>query len=1298
MTKIIHIADIQIEIRNNNGRLNEYKYILNKFIEEVTREEPDYVCITGDIFEHWNPLSEEEKIFIDFIHQLKSLVKKKVLITNGNHDVKQQDNYRIENGKKIPLVDDIENIISAINDSKVVYLNESTFYDFGDEFVFAVWNHKIKYHSYLRKKYSPWETAHPLNFIKNKEDKKKTYIELFHDPVDGCRDFLDREIRITKKIKLNDFNGDLVLMGDIHKPDVLNNEKGVKLTYASSLVARNYSEGDYYYNDICTQEGNDEHGYNLITFDEQNNYTINFVSIQNPYSYHTIILTDEFDYDDIKIDINETEFNRIKIKPRHELSKYEPEKLQRYIFDNYGITPIIIKDDLIYEQEVKNDIADKNFLEKIKSIDYQREIMVEHLENNGFSEKQIKEIVHYDNEVNKKLKIDDKPYVKLDIEKVIVNNFKQFSDNQVFKFDKKGIIKINGQNETGKTTLTEAIKTVLTGASHNTIKYSDYSKKNKSKVALNKLLNDSRKKDTASIDLYCSINNKQHILSYIIDRTWKNDKAVYFIDKNEQVNNLIKEINLTVLVKIKENGKFIPVEGDPIEYITEYIPNYNDFINLVETNSDTLNDLIKLKDDELVEYILRNLGVGFAEQKKEIFLSDVKKRLTLTTDVKEKEIKTLRETIKEIDDNIKENKKLYSDQKLELNNLINNVNNKRKEKEENIKKIIPVDRNKLFSNIDDIKNSIENLIIEVDNYQDRSVTLKEQIDSFSSKYDNNEHDIIKEKVNDFTDWKKTQEDNISFFNEQIQDLNQQNIDLEKEKNEYHDQSIIKFKEIITNLDTNNSLLENKVNTLERDIKDIRKNEEEKLNNNINLHTNIVTNINNEIEKSHIILKNLDDKIQFLENSKTCSVEGCNNLKTEEEIEKIQKEIVLKLEEINTKQIDLKSYEEKLEEHISIVDKAKTDLNNIDAIVSTLTQETSSLLTKTKKELEDSLNKKKEREEQYQKFINNELDLEVFDKYKEKITHYTIKIQSNTDKINITHDKINNIHLNVAERTNNNENTLHRLNELDRLSKEQSRIEAIKYEYDKLIPEKIKTLDIQINNHQKEIDEYNLELKKEESNKNYNNIIKLITDEIVKLENEKVQKQDYLHKLDIEKHNYLNKKDTIEQRLEKYFEYKKQQELFRVYSNLMDKKGIPQIIFKKIVPTINKEISSILEGLNFKLYFDTNNTLKMIDLHSINRTERDLEEGSGMERTFAIPAIKTVIRKYNNRFGTNYILLDEITGKLDDNNKDLMIKVLHKLKDTVDYILLIDQNILNLEKLLPESEIKLERTDNGTLIL
>lgn len=1298
MTKIIHIADIQIEIRNNNGRLHEFQTVLDNFISDVKREEPDYLCITGDIFEHWNPLSEEKKLFISFLHQLKNIVKNKVLITNGNHDVKQQDNYRIEKGKKVPLVDDIEIIVSAINDDKIQYLNDSTFYTFDDKFVFAVWNHKNKYHSYLRKKYSPWETKHPLNYIKNEEDKTKTYIELFHDPVDGCRDFLDRDVRITKKNKLNDFNGDLVLMGDIHKPDVLNNEKGVKLTYCSSLVARNFSEGDYYYNDICTQEGNEEHGYNLITFDNNNDYTIQFVPVVNPYSYHTIIITEDFDYDNITLDINETEYNRIKIKPRHELSKYQPEKLQKYVFDTFGVTPIIIKDDLIYEQEVQEDIADKDFLDKIKSVDFQRKIMVEHLEVNGFSEEQIKKIVHYDNEVNKKLKIEDKPYIKLNIEKVVINNFKQFSDNQVFKFDTKGIIKINGKNETGKTTLTEAIKTALTGASHNTVKYWDYTKKNKSKIGLNKLINDSRKKDTSGIDLYCSINGKKHIISYLIDRQWKKDEPVYFIDKNEQVNTYIKDLNLSVQVKIKDNGKFVPVEGDPIEYIIDKVPNYIDYVNLVETNSDTLNDLIKLKDDELVEYILRNLGVGFAEQKKEIFLNDVKKRLTLSTDIKDKEVKTLREKIKQIDELIDKNQKLYQQETNNLNNLINKITEAQKNKEENIKKLLPVDRNKLFSNIEEIKNNIHTIIVEVDSYQDRKVSLKNQIDSFTSQYDKNEHDSIKNRVKDFAEWKKTQEENIQIYTDQIKELNQLNIDLEHEKNDYHDNSLVKFKEIISKLDTNITLYENKIENLERDIKDIYKTEEERLNKIINEHTTKIASFNNEIEKIDITLKSLIENRDRLEESKICSVVGCGKLKSKEEVETIQKSIDNKTKQIEENEVRLENIKDSLESEQILLEATNIALKDIETSTYKLSEESLLLLVKVKQELKDSINKKQEIEQQYQDFINGKLEQSVFDKYNEKINNYINRIQINTDKINTNHNKIDNITVTVAERTKEYENTLYRLSELDRLFTEKDRIEAIKYEHDVLIPEKIKVLDNKIHELQNQIDEYNEELKKEEKNKVINNIIKLIENEISLTTKDKEAKQTYVHQLDIEKHNHLNNKENIEKRLNQYFEYKKQQDLFRVYSNLMDKKGIPQIIFKKIVPTINKELSSILEGLNFKLYFDTNNTLKMIDLHSINRTERELEEGSGMERTFAIPAIKTVIRKYNNRFGTNFILLDEITGKLDDRNKDLMVKVLHKLKETVDYVLLIDQNILNMEKLLPEVEINLERTDNGTLIL
>ena len=149
---------------------------------------------------------------------------------------------------------------------------------------------------------------------------------------------------------------------------------------------------------------------------------------------------------------------------------------------------------------------------------------------------------------------------------------------------------------------------------------------------------------------------------------------------------------------------------------------------------------------------------------------------------------------------------------------------------------------------------------------------------------------------------------------------------------------------------------------------------------------------------------------------------------------------------------------------------------------------------------------------------------------------------------------------------------------------------------------------------------------------------------------------------------------------------------------MSKNGLPKIIFNKISKIINKELSELFEGLDFKIYFDSNNILKMADLSTKQKTEREIYEGSGMERTFSILAIKNIFNKYNTNFKLNYIVLDEITGKLDEENKIRMVELINKLKDIYEIIFLIDQEILDYNKLLPKVTIKLEKTEEGTLVL
>jgi DNA repair exonuclease SbcCD nuclease subunit len=288
MKKIFGIADFQIFLAGKNiEKLQEYEYVFNEFIGIIKEQKPDIITMLGDIFEvgsDTNPL--EESLFISFVEKISKLVTE-VVIIGGNHDYKQQNNWYVSktSGVKTPILDRINVIFPNEKKDKrnnnikyvragwdnVFYLEKTGFYgsEIDDDIVYCVWGHRYKFHSYLKPIYNPFSLKGDI-ILENGEERLQGYkrsehlfVELFHDPIDGYHDFLDR-VSFGQKYSLSDFKGDLIIAGDIHKPNIYNKINGTKFCYCSSLVIRNFKEGDYYKNNVLSQDGNILHGYMQI--------------------------------------------------------------------------------------------------------------------------------------------------------------------------------------------------------------------------------------------------------------------------------------------------------------------------------------------------------------------------------------------------------------------------------------------------------------------------------------------------------------------------------------------------------------------------------------------------------------------------------------------------------------------------------------------------------------------------------------------------------------------------------------------------------------------------------------------------------------------------------------------------------------------------------------------------------------------------------------------------------------------------------------------------------------------------
>jgi len=187
--KVAHLADIHI--KKSMDRHQEYKEVFSKLYKDLEKENPDRIVIVGDIYDNYIDIEGEALILMgDFLTNLSNISK--TIITKGNHDIRKKNKTRI---------DTIKTVTTLLDNNNIIYYNESGFYE-DENIIWVVWDHV--------------DGLNPWKDIKHVKKKNKTYIDLYHDPVIGCRLYNGMKMENKYYPKIKDFKGDYSYFGDIH--------------------------------------------------------------------------------------------------------------------------------------------------------------------------------------------------------------------------------------------------------------------------------------------------------------------------------------------------------------------------------------------------------------------------------------------------------------------------------------------------------------------------------------------------------------------------------------------------------------------------------------------------------------------------------------------------------------------------------------------------------------------------------------------------------------------------------------------------------------------------------------------------------------------------------------------------------------------------------------------------------------------------------------------------------------------------------------------------------------------------
>ena len=158
-----------------------------------------------------------------------------------------------------------------------------------------------------------------------------------------------------------------------------------------------------------------------------------------------------------------------------------------------------------------------------------------------------------------------------------------------------------------------------------------------------------------------------------------------------------------------------------------------------------------------------------------------------------------------------------------------------------------------------------------------------------------------------------------------------------------------------------------------------------------------------------------------------------------------------------------------------------------------------------------------------------------------------------------------------------------------------------------------------------------------------------------------------HKTNIETKNKLIETIKKEEEIEK---------IFKIYIDLVGKKGISKLVLRSVLPIINSEVQRLLEDacdFEIEIFMDDKNDVQFLIIK--DEISKLLKSGSGYEKTASSLALRAVLGKISTLPMPNFITFDEVLGKVAPVNIEKLKPLFDKIKNMYDIVFFITHNDL-----------------------
>jgi DNA repair exonuclease SbcCD ATPase subunit len=225
-----------------------------------------------------------------------------------------------------------------------------------------------------------------------------------------------------------------------------------------------------------------------------------------------------------------------------------------------------------------------------------------------------------------------------------------------------------------------------------------------------------------------------------------------------------------------------------------------------------------------------------------------------------------------------------------------------------------------------------------------------------------------------------------------------------------------------------------------------------------------------------------------------------------------------------------------------------------------------------------------------------------------------------------------------------------------------------------------------------LNEYN---KNNEAIDRNNNIDINIRNIEVSIKNKRNTKELNLSLIEKNKNSIAYNKKEIETRvnlIKKINEENKVIRHWKIYLDMVGKNGISKMVLRKTLPIINANITRLLSDIcdfNVEVAINEKNDVNFFLIK--DGVKSDLSSGSGFEKTASALALRAVLGNMSTLPKINYLILDEVLGRIAKENFDNMRTLFEKILENYDAIIQISH--LNEIKDWHEKHIVVSKENN-----